>query len=186
MMISGSGGGGGGGRRSSGYIRCCLVVFAIVSALCICGPALYWKINKGVRMGHVGGSVSNCPPCVCDCAPPISLLNIAPGLVNLSIQDCGKSDPDLHQEMRKQTVDLLTEELQLQETVSKDHLEHMNATNLDAWRLASHYQREAEKCNAAIEACEEARERAEALLRNEMRASLLWEQRARQFGWQGE
>ncbi|KAL9250075.1 hypothetical protein AKJ16_DCAP05533, partial [Drosera capensis] len=98
-------------------------------------------------------------------------------LVNLSIQDCGKNDLDLHQEMRKQTIDLLTEELQLQETVSKVHPEHMNATNLDAWRLASHYQREAEKCNAATEACEEARERAVALLRNEMRASLLWEQR---------
>lgn len=56
----------------------CLVIFAVVSALVVCGPALYWKFNKG----FVGSTRTNslCPPCVCDCPPPLSLLQIAPGM----------------------------------------------------------------------------------------------------------
>jgi hypothetical protein len=87
--------------------------------------------------------------------------------------------------MEKQFVDLLTEELKLQEAVSTERVRHMNITFAEAKRVASQYQREAEKCNTATETCEEARERAEALLTKERKVTLLWERRARQMGWEG-
>jgi hypothetical protein len=116
----------------------------------------------------------------------LSLLKIAPGLANLSVTDCGSNDPDLKQEMEKQFVDLLTEELKLQEAVAEEHTRHMNGTLADAKRVASQYQREAEKCNAATDICEGARERAEALLIRERKLTAMWEKRARQVGWEGE
>lgn len=100
--------------------------------------------------------------------------------------DCDSDDPDVKHEMEKQFVDLLSEELKLQEAVAEEHLHHMNITFGEAKRVASQYQREAEKCNAATEICEEARERAEALLRKERKVTSLWEHRARQMGWEGE
>ncbi|KAL9666256.1 hypothetical protein QQ045_000582 [Rhodiola kirilowii] len=33
-------------RRSGSWVRCSLVTFAIVSALCVCGPALYWICHR--------------------------------------------------------------------------------------------------------------------------------------------
>jgi hypothetical protein len=157
-------------------------VFAVISALAVCGPALYWRFKKSIKLG---ASKPSCPPCICDCPPPLSLLKIAPGLANLSVTDCGSNDPDLKQEMEKQFVDLLTEELKLQEAVSTERVRHMNITFAEAKRVASQYQREAEKCNTATETCEEARERAEALLIKERKVTLLWERRARQMGWEG-
>ncbi|XP_052180437.1 uncharacterized protein LOC127793770 [Diospyros lotus] len=169
-------------RRSGGCLRCCLVVFAVVSALCVSGPSLYSKLNKGLSFG----APSSCSPCVCDCPPPLSLLKIAPGLANLSVTDCGGNDPDLKEEMGKQTVDLLTDEMNLQETVGQEQARHMNITLAEARRVASLYQREADKCIAATETCEQARESAEALLTKEKKVTSLWEQRARQAGWEGE
>ncbi|XP_023639345.1 uncharacterized protein LOC17888710 [Capsella rubella] len=170
-------------RRSGNCMRC-LVIFSVVSALIVCGPALYWKLNKG----FVGSARSNsiCPPCNCDCPPPLSLFQIAPGLANLSIAGCGGDDPELKQEMEKQFVDLLTEELKLQEVVADEHSRHMHVTLGEAKRVASQYQKEAEKCNAATEICESARERAQALLLKERKNTLLWERRARQLGWESE
>lgn len=176
-------------RRTGACLRCCLVVFAVVSALGVCGPALYWKLKKGITLAATADDSDNhlsCPPCACDCPPPLSLLNIAPGLANLSVTDCGSNDPDLKREMEKQFVDLLAEELKLQEAVAEEHIRHMNITFAEAKRVASQYQREAEKCNSATEICEEARERAEALLIKERKVTLMWEKRARQMGWEGE
>ncbi|XP_011078597.1 uncharacterized protein LOC105162290 [Sesamum indicum] len=169
--------------RPGTCLRCCLVIFAVVSALCVSGPALYFKLKKGLKLKGVSAS---CAPCVCHCAPPQSLSQIAPGLADLSVTDCGKDDPDLKEEMEKQFVDLLSEELKLQETVGEEHSHHMNITLGEAKRLASQYQREAEKCNAATETCEGARERAQVLLTKEKKMTTLWEQRARQLGWEGE
>ncbi|XP_071742197.1 uncharacterized protein [Rutidosis leptorrhynchoides] len=171
-------------RRSGSCLKSCLVIFAVISALCVSGPAIYWKIKKGFNLK--GGSSISCNPCICDCPPPLSLLKLAPGLANLSVSDCGKDDPDLKEEMEKQFVDLLSEELKLQETVSEEHIHHMNITFGEARRVAAQYQKEAEKCNTATETCEQARERAEALMRQEKKITSLWERRARQLGWEGQ
>ncbi|XP_065849999.1 uncharacterized protein [Euphorbia lathyris] len=170
-------------RRSGACLRCCLVIFAVISALAVAGPSLYWRFKKSMGLSP---SKSSCPPCICDCPPPLSLLKIAPGLANLSVSDCGSNDPELKREMEKQFVDLLTEELKLQEAVAEEHSHHMNVTFGEAKRVASQYQREAEKCNAATETCEEAREHAEALMIRERKVTTLWERRARQMGWEGE
>ncbi|MFQ6627717.1 hypothetical protein Gotur_006098 [Gossypium turneri] len=67
-------------RRSSGtWLRLCLVIFAVVSALAVCGPALYWRFKKTLRFVD---SKSSCPPCICDCPPPLSLLKIAHNMIN--------------------------------------------------------------------------------------------------------
>ncbi|KAK2994318.1 hypothetical protein RJ640_009459 [Escallonia rubra] len=170
-------------RRSGTCLRWCLVTFAVISALCVSGPALYWRFKKNLSLR---GNSPTCTPCTCICPPPLSLFKISPGLANLSVTDCGKDDPDLKEEMQKQFVDLLTEELKLQETVGGEHMHHMNITFGEARRLASQYQREAEKCNTATETCEAAREHAEALLTKERKITSSWERRARQMGWQGE
>ncbi|KAG2315074.1 hypothetical protein Bca52824_018196 [Brassica carinata] len=141
-------------RRSGDRMRC-LIIFDVISALLVCGPALYWKFNKGFIGSTRKSSV--CPPCVCDCPPHVSLLDITP--------DCGSDDPELKQEMEKHFVDLLTKEMKL---------------------VASQYQKEAEKCNAATKICESTRERAEALLIKERKITAFWEKRARQSGWEGE
>lgn len=83
-------------------------------------------------------------------------------------------------------MDLLSEELKLQESVAEEHNRHMNGTFSEAKRIATQYQKEAEKCNAATETCEGARERAEALLIRERKVTSAWEKRARQLGWEGE
>ncbi|KAL6903655.1 hypothetical protein ACP4OV_004468 [Aristida adscensionis] len=185
---------GGGGRRTAAACgRWCLVILAVASALGVSGPAFYWRYKQGFSSSTspassaaaaAAASSPSCPPCTCDCPPPLSLKSIAPGLANFSLTDCGKNDPELAKEMEKQFVDLLNEELKLQQVVAEEHSHHMNATLVEAKRQATQYQREAEKCNAATETCEEARERSEAAISKEKKLSSLWEQRARQLGWQ--
>ncbi|GAB4828169.1 hypothetical protein Ancab_035086 [Ancistrocladus abbreviatus] len=172
-----------GGSRRQGTCLRWLITFAVATALCVAGPSLNWKFKKGFNFGR---PIPSCPLCVCDCPRPLSVLQIAPGLANLSVTDCGSNDPDLKTEMEKQYVDLLTEEMKLREAVAVEHDQHMNVTLAEARRVASQYQREAEKCNAATETCEEARERTEALLIKEKKLTSLWERRARRFGWEGD
>uniref|UniRef100_M8BCV4 Gamma-tubulin complex component n=1 Tax=Aegilops tauschii TaxID=37682 RepID=M8BCV4_AEGTA len=105
-------------------------------------------------------------------------------LMNFSISACGTNDPERTKEMEKQFVDLLNEELKLQQVVAEEHIHHMNATLVEAKRQATLYQREAEKCNAATETCEEAREKSEGAISKERKLTALWERRARELGWQ--
>ncbi|CAA6661664.1 unnamed protein product [Spirodela intermedia] len=169
------------GSRRSGN---CIGAASSFSRLCrrCASPGL---LSIGVEEGLQWRQRSLLPLCACDCPPPLSLQKVAPGLLNLSVPDCGKNDPELSKEMEKQFVDILAEELKLQEVVAQSRSRHMNYTILEARRLAAQYQKEAEKCNAATETCEEARERAEASLTREKVITSLWERRARLLGWQG-
>ncbi|CAI0550838.1 unnamed protein product [Linum tenue] len=54
---------------------------------------------------------------------------------------------------------------------------------LEAKKITSQYQKEADKCNSGMETCEEAREKAEASLVAQKKLTALWETRARQKGW---
>ncbi|XP_047069530.1 uncharacterized protein LOC124677601 [Lolium rigidum] len=179
-----------GGRRAAACGRWCLVILAVASALGVSGPALYWRYKKGFSSSAatvtaaVSSSSPTCPPCTCDCPPPLSLHSIAPGLMNFSISACGTNDPERNKEMEKQFVDLLNEELKLQQVVAEEHSHHMNATLVEAKRQATQYQREAEKCNAATETCEEAREKSEGAISKEKKLTAIWERRARELGWQ--
>ncbi|KAK1684112.1 hypothetical protein QYE76_044960 [Lolium multiflorum] len=178
------------GRRAAACGRWCLVILAVASALGVSGPALYWRYKKGFSSSSAAtvtataaSSSPTCPPCTCDCPPPLSLQSIAPGLMNFSISACSTNDPERNKEMEKQFVDLLNEELKLQQVVAEEHSHHMNATLVEAKRQATQYQREAEKCNAATETCEEAREKSEGAISKEKKLTAIWERRARELGW---
>ena len=88
--------------------------------------------------------------------------------------------------MEKDIISLLSEELSLQKNVTDDSLKRTNALIMDAKKTSSHYQKEAEKCNAGMETCEEARERAVTALTEERKLSALWESRALEHGWKDE
>ncbi|KMZ74060.1 hypothetical protein ZOSMA_136G00280 [Zostera marina] len=180
----------GGVRRGSrGCLRGFLLVLSIFIVVYVFGVFMYGK-----RGGTIGRNRSEyevddedfgngCASCVCDCPPQLSLHKMVPGLVSLSFPDCGKDDPELSKEMSKPILDLLSEEIRLQAVVANENNKHMNLTIIQAKRLGTQYQRELDKCNAATETCEEAREHAEASLRNERRLTSQWERRARELGW---
>lgn len=98
--------------------------------------------------------------------------------------DCAKDDPETNEEMQKDIITLLTEEISLQKSVSDDSLAHTKALIMDARKTSLQYQREGEKCNTGMETCEQAREKAQAELIEERKLSALWENRARVNGWQ--
>lgn len=89
----------------------------------------------------------------------------------------------MSEEMEKDLIALLSEELSLVKAVANDTMEHSKALIMDTRKAYSHYQKEAEKCSAGVETCEEARERADRELAEELKLSALWEKRAREWGW---
>lgn len=97
--------------------------------------------------------------------------------------DCAKDNPEMNQEMTKDIITLLTEEISLHKSVSEDNLAHTKELVMDARKISLQYQKEAEKCNTGMETCEEAREKAEAAISEESKLSALWEKRARDNGW---
>ncbi|KAK6144616.1 hypothetical protein DH2020_021436 [Rehmannia glutinosa] len=130
---------------------------------------------------------ASCPPCSCDCISEPT-LSLPLGYLNLLIMhaDCGKDDPETYNEMKKDLVALLSEEISLHENVTTDTLQRTKALIMGAKRTSSHYQKEAEKCNAGMETCEEARERAEVELLEERKLTALWMSRAHEYGWKND
>ena len=97
--------------------------------------------------------------------------------------ECQKVDPALKEDIDKTSSELLSEELKLQESVFNESQRHAESALLDAKKLSSQYQKEAEKCNAGMETCEEAREKSEMALAAQKEVSMMWETRARDLGW---
>lgn len=85
--------------------------------------------------------------------------------------------------MDKSFTDVLAEELKLREEEATAAQRKADVTLLEAKKLSSQYQKEADKCSSGMNTCEEAREKAEAALTQQRRLSSLWESRARQQGW---
>lgn len=90
----------------------------------------------------------------------------------------------MKEEMEKDIVALMSEELSLQEAVANETLQRSEELLRTARSVSLHYQKEAEKCTAGVETCEEARERAQGQLAEELKASEIWERRARELGWE--
>ncbi|XP_004494644.1 uncharacterized protein [Cicer arietinum] len=138
------------------WMSVCFFVFTI-------GPPSRWRLKE-----------SPCPKCDCYCSSaeyPTSSL------------DCGKHDPAMIEEMNKDPLTILSEELRLQKIVANETLEHTKRLVINARNTFSQYKKEAEKCNLGMETCEEERERAEAEVVEERRLTALWENRARAYGW---
>ena len=85
--------------------------------------------------------------------------------------------------MEKNFTDLLSEEVNLREAEAMNAQRQADITLLEAKKLASQYQKEADKCSSGMDTCEEARERAEAALREQKKQTSVWEARAKQRGW---
>ncbi|KAF2301605.1 hypothetical protein GH714_028159 [Hevea brasiliensis] len=105
------------------------------------------------------------------------------GLSNASFADCAKRDPEVSEDTEKNFAELLTEELKLREAESLENQQRADMALLEAKKMTSQYQKEADKCNSGMETCEEAREKAEAALAVQKKLTAMWESRARQRGW---
>lgn len=167
------------GHCNRGVYRLVLFLVGAVLVGYTVGPPFRGRIKKSSSV------VPASCPCFCECSSELGLA-LPLGPINDSFTDCGKHDPELSVEMEKDTVALLSEELALQKIVANETLQRSKELIMDARKASSHYQREAEKCTAGIETCEEARERAEKELGEESRLSALWEKRAREHGWKDD
>lgn len=105
------------------------------------------------------------------------------GNVSLMFADCAKHDPDVSEDTQKNFAELLSEELKLREAEALEKQQRSDVALLEAKKMTSQYQKEADKCNSGMETCEEAREKAEAALFAQKRLTAVWELRARQRGW---
>ncbi|KEH29718.1 plant/T7A14-6 protein [Medicago truncatula] len=105
------------------------------------------------------------------------------GLSNISFGDCAKPDPEVNGDTEKNFAELLSEELKLRESQALENQRRADMALLEAKKVASQYQKEADKCNSGMETCEQAREKAELALVAQKKVTSLWELRARQKGW---
>ncbi|KAH6802963.1 hypothetical protein C2S51_034409 [Perilla frutescens var. frutescens] len=128
----------------------------------------------------------SCSPCSCDCVSDTTLLSLPSEVSNTSFADCGKDDPEIRNEMKKDMVALLTEEISLHANVTGDSLQRTNELIMIAKRASSHFQKEADKCIVGVETCEAARERAGAALIEERKLTALWMSRAQESGWKDD
>ncbi|KAL1186958.1 hypothetical protein V6Z11_A01G214700 [Gossypium hirsutum] len=143
----------------------------------IVGPPLYWHFMEGlVAFSHISNT---CPPYLCDCSSQ-PLLTI----------------PKAYK--YGQAIDLYTQTIELNSqnavywanrSLAHTKLEEYGSAIQDATKaievdpkylkkLASQYQKEAEKCNSGMETCEEVREKAEEALPAQMKLTAMWEIRA--------
>ncbi|CAN0914332.1 hypothetical protein LINGRAHAP2_LOCUS28500 [Linum grandiflorum] len=187
---SNNGGGGGGALRLS---------------LALAAIFLFVYIIMGPR-GNSSSLQDSSTSCQCDCdcadAADSKFLDLPSGerdpslpssdnlervtvndSINGSYADCGTNDPEIKQEVEKDRLALLSEEIVLQKLVANETLQRTKTLTTESGLVYSHYKREAEKCISQVETCEEARERAEAELREELKITASWEQRALELGW---
>lgn len=159
-------------QRASGFagLKLVVIMLALGLAVYIVGPPLYWQLAEGV----IGSVNDSCTPCLCNCISESDAM---------LLPDCGKVDPLLKEDLEKSSLELLSEELKLQETMAEESQLHVDSALLDAKKLASQYQKEAEKCNMGMETCEESREKSQAALQAQKKISAMWEKRARELGW---
>ncbi|XP_076912817.1 uncharacterized protein LOC143571214 [Bidens hawaiensis] len=146
------------------------------------GPPLYWHLLEGLAAASSSVAAASCPPCSCNCdtRPDISFPQ---GLANSSFTDCAKRDPEVNEDTEKNFAEILSEELKLRETEAVESQQCADMALLEAKKLTSQYQKEADKCNSGMETCEEAHEKAEASLLSQKEQTAMWELRARQKGW---
>lgn len=171
-------------KSSVTLLRASLIIVAICIAGYILGPPLYWHFKEGLAaVKHSSSSSSStCSPCLCDCSSQPT-FSIPQGLSNISFGDCAKPDPEVNGDTEKNFAELLSEELKLRESQALENQRRADMALLEAKKVASQYQKEADKCNSGMETCEQAREKAELALVAQKKVTSLWELRARQKGW---
>ncbi|XP_062214427.1 uncharacterized protein LOC133915325 [Phragmites australis] len=138
----------------------------------IVGPQLYWRAAEALTAGA-------CPACDCDCdALPLLALP----------EDCAKQFKEVRghasgEETEKSFTELLIEELRQREEEATQAQQQADVKLLGAKKLASQYQKEADKCSSGMDTCEETREKSAEALVEQRKLTALWEQRAQELGW---
>ncbi|CAL1407113.1 unnamed protein product [Linum trigynum] len=168
--------------NQAAVVKLALGLMGLCLAGYLLGPPLYWHFREGLAAVSHSSSSPTCPPCLCDCSTQ-PLLAIPQELSNATFADCVKHDPEVSEDAEKNFSELLTEELKLRETEALESQQRAGMALLEAKKITSQYQKEADKCNSGMETCEEAREKAEASLVAQKKLTALWETRARQKGW---
>ncbi|XP_065873961.1 uncharacterized protein [Euphorbia lathyris] len=168
--------------NQSALVKLVLSFIGLCITAYILGPPLYWHFKEGLAAVTHSSSSSSCSPCLCDCSSQ-PLLSLPQGFSNASFADCAKRDPEVSEDTEKNFVDLLTEELKLRDAEASENHRRADMALLEAKKMTSQYQKEADKCNSGMETCEEAREKAEAALVAQKKMTAMWEARARQRGW---
>jgi len=93
-----------------------------------------------------------------------------------------KHDPEVSREMEQSLTNMLKDELRL---VKKKLRKNSSAdlALLEAKRMTSQYQKEAEKCDSGMDSCQAAREKAEKVVGEQRKLTAIWELRAREREW---
>ncbi|KAJ6728826.1 hypothetical protein OIU74_006830 [Salix koriyanagi] len=94
-----------------------------------------------------------------------------------------KHDPEVSREVEQSSTNMLKDELRLSEEEAQKKQQRADLALLEAKRMTSQYQKEAEKCNFGMDSCEEAREKAEDVVEEQRKLTAIWELRARERGW---
>lgn len=162
-------------QQLASLVKSVAVLLACGLMLYLLSPPAYWKLAKGAAHSRFS---RDCSTCICDCLVELESM-LLPGYGNSLLSDC----INLREDADPRSVDVLLEELKLQETTAEESQRRADTALLDAKKVASQYQKEAEKCSSGMETCEEARERSEAALAAQKKISAEWEKRARQLGW---
>ncbi|KAJ6363908.1 hypothetical protein OIU76_028937 [Salix suchowensis] len=169
------------GPKLKAAIKVVMVIMGFFLVCYIVGRPLYWHLSEFLT-AKIRSSTLHCHPCSCDCSSH-PLLTLPDGLSNSSFTDCTKHDPEVSHEIEKSFTDMLSEELRLNEEEAQKKQQRADVALLEAKRMTSQYQKEAEKCNSGMDTCEAARERAEEVLQEQRKLSAIWEFRARERGW---
>lgn len=109
-------------------------------------------------------------------------------IILLSFPDCAKQFKGVKsrasgEETEKSFTELLIEELRQREEEATQAQQQADVKLLEAKKLASQYQKEADKCSSGMDTCEEAREKSAEALLQQKKVTAMWEQRARELGW---
>ncbi|EMS56123.1 hypothetical protein TRIUR3_33709 [Triticum urartu] len=103
-------------------------------------------------------------------------------------RDCAKQFKEVKsrasgEETEKSITEMLIEELKQREEEATEAQQQADVKLLEAKKLASQYQKEADKCSSGMDTCEEAREKSAESLLGQRKLTALWEERARELGW---
>uniref|UniRef100_A0A6N2ND93 DUF1068 domain-containing protein n=1 Tax=Salix viminalis TaxID=40686 RepID=A0A6N2ND93_SALVM len=148
-----------GGPEKKTALKMVVVIMGFCLVGYIVGPPLYWRVSE-LLTANIRSSTHRCPPCSCDCSSQ-QLLLLLDGLSSRSF----------------------TDELRLSEEEAQKKQQRADLALLEAKRMTSQYQKEAEKCNFGMDSCEEAREKAEDVVEEQRKLTAIWELRARERGW---
>ncbi|KAG5622935.1 hypothetical protein H5410_008153 [Solanum commersonii] len=159
-----------------------LIMGLCITAYHVVGPPLYWHFSQSIS----SSTQYSCPSCPCDCSNDQQIHSFPQGLNVSTFTDCMEHDLGVSEEEERNFTALLTEELKQMEGETVENQRRADMQLLEAKKMVSQYQKEADKCTSGMGTCEEAREKAEIALEAQRQITSMWELRARHQGWKQE